>query len=135
MKIYKLKTKYMKKSIDFYIDENNCWICTSHQKTKPGYTRKEYNNINSMMHRYFPKSFTLLNTQFLCLFAAFESLFCLCVLIYYLQHLIYKCFVYVVSTYNVCYLLLSWLEVCWMLYTFRVVSGLFGCWMVGYGLL
>lgn len=40
------------KRVDFYINENNCFICTSHAKDKDGYIRYGKEKRNTKMHRH-----------------------------------------------------------------------------------
>lgn len=40
------------KRVDFYIDESNCFICTSHAKDKDGYIRYGKEKKNTKMHRH-----------------------------------------------------------------------------------
>ncbi len=43
------------KPIEYYIDDNGCWICTSHKKSKYGYPMMSLNRIPIHMVRYFAK--------------------------------------------------------------------------------
>lgn len=40
------------KKLDFKINENGCFICTSHYKNKEGYTRMRKNGKKTLIHRH-----------------------------------------------------------------------------------
>lgn len=40
------------KPIDFYVDDNGCFICTSHHRDKDGYPKKKWNKTSKSMCRF-----------------------------------------------------------------------------------
>jgi len=41
-----------RKQLQYEVNENGCWICTSHCKDKDGYYQLRYNNKNNLAHRF-----------------------------------------------------------------------------------
>lgn len=40
------------KPIDFYVDDNGCFICTSHHRDKDGYPKKKWDGTSKSLCRY-----------------------------------------------------------------------------------
>jgi hypothetical protein len=51
----KMSRDGIKKAIQYYIDSNGCWICTSHAKSKSGYPITAVNRVSTTIVRYLAK--------------------------------------------------------------------------------